>query len=78
MHLIDFGVSKQFAGNSKLIGSPGTIAFASPESLSGEEYDAYQSDVWSFGVLLYCCIFGELPFQDSEESDMMNEIATKV
>ncbi|ORZ11121.1 kinase-like domain-containing protein [Absidia repens] len=42
----------------------GTIAFASPEILSMEPYQAEPAEVWSLGVLLYTLVFGEVPFSN--------------
>jgi CheY-like chemotaxis protein len=40
----------------------GTVQYAAPEVLRGQNPDAY-SDVWSFGVMLYESVAGELPFR---------------
>ncbi|KAI8084951.1 kinase-like domain-containing protein [Halteromyces radiatus] len=42
----------------------GTIAFASPEILRMEPYQAEPAEVWSLGVLLYTLVFGEVPFSN--------------
>ncbi|ORX54128.1 kinase-like protein [Hesseltinella vesiculosa] len=43
----------------------GTIAFASPEILRMEPYQAEPAEVWSLGVLLYTLVFGEVPFNNA-------------
>jgi serine/threonine-protein kinase len=40
----------------------GTIPYLAPEALKGQRPDA-RSDIWSFGVLLYESVTGQLPFQ---------------
>ncbi|KAI8330869.1 kinase-like domain-containing protein [Chlamydoabsidia padenii] len=74
--LIDFGSavtlprhyqSKQEQQNNKSVivlhrKFYGTIAFASPEILRMEPYQAEPAEVWSLGILLYTLIYGEVPF----------------
>ena len=73
LKLCDFGVSHQFRENEKgfLWMEPGTLPYQSPELVSmfsrsksfGEaSYDAYASDCWALGVLLYRISCGHLPF----------------
>ncbi|KAG0242853.1 hypothetical protein BGX31_011443 [Mortierella sp. GBA43] len=42
----------------------GTINYASPEILKGEEYRAEAAEIWSLGILLYTILYGEVPFND--------------
>jgi p90 ribosomal S6 kinase len=46
-----------------MAGSPGTAAYMAPEVLQGVAPTA-ASDMYSIGVLLYFCLFGQTPFVD--------------
>ena len=64
--LTDFGISRMMQREGTQLTEigvmMGTIDYMSPEACRGEELDA-QADIWSFGVLLYEMLTGELPFQ---------------
>jgi non-specific serine/threonine protein kinase len=67
--IVDFGLAK-LAGQARVTktGSTlGTVAFMSPEQARGEEIDC-RTDLWSFGVMLYEMLTGELPFQGENEA----------
>lgn len=51
----------------------GTPAFLAPEQVKGEAADA-RSDVFSFGVLLYECCTGRLPFDGKTSSAILYKI----
>ena len=61
--IMDFGFAKVEKGiQLTQIGyTVGTIAYMSPEQTKGEEVD-YRTDIWSFGVVLYEMLTGDLPF----------------
>ena len=68
-HLMDFGLAKREAGeititvDGQIFGTP---AYMSPEQARGEGHHAdRRTDVYSFGVLLFQLLTGELPFRGS-------------
>ena len=73
--IMDFGLAK-IAGGAQLTkehSTLGTAAYMSPEQARGEEVD-HRSDIWSFGVVLYEMLTGELPFNGDYEQELIYAI----
>jgi serine/threonine protein kinase/dienelactone hydrolase len=73
--IMDFGLAK-LRGASKVTktGSTlGTLQYMSPEQVQGLEVDQ-RSDIFSFGVVLYEMITGQLPFKGEHEAAIMYSI----
>jgi len=87
--VLDFGLAKDFpdahSGSSttrseattQLMTAAGTIlgtaAYMSPEQAAGKEANA-QSDIFSFGIVLYEMMCGRRPFNGKTTADLMAEI----
>ena len=73
--IMDFGLAKVDKGiQLTQIGyTVGTIAYMSPEQTKGEEVD-YRTDIWSFGVVLYEMLTGDLPFNGDYEQAIVYSI----
>ena len=73
--IMDFGLAKLLSGEklerSRL--TAGTIGYTSPEQIKGEEIGPL-SDLWSFGVVLYEMLTGNLPFTGDHEAAVIYEV----
>jgi TolB-like protein/Tfp pilus assembly protein PilF/predicted Ser/Thr protein kinase len=80
--VLDFGLARHLPDR---VGQPcpdstltidafaGTLSHMAPELLRGERADA-RSDIWSFGVLLYELLTGELPFSGRTQFETSSAI----
>jgi len=60
--------------NEFLTTSCGSPNYAAPEIVSGVEYDGFQVDIWSLGVILYSLVCGMLPFDDDNPIFLFRQI----
>ena len=77
--IMDFGLAKLREGGSKITrltkegSTVGTAGYMSPEQVQGQNTD-HRSDIFSFGVVLYEMMAGQLPFRGVHETALAYEI----
>ena len=67
LKLVDFGLSTKYSDDILLDQPCGTVVYAAPEVLDGNEYHGMLADVWSSGIVLYGMASGYLPFSDKDD-----------
>lgn len=72
IRLQDFCLSSGFNKKKFSANSIASLYFMAPERIDGkcEKGDMGKTDMWAFGALLYCLIFGETPF-DAHKSGVL-------
>ena len=71
----DFGLSKFFKSTEiKLQTNCGSPCYSAPEVLRGNKYKPLPVDIWGIGIILYCMICGELPFEDENEVMLVRKV----
>ncbi len=69
-HIVDFGVAKRLDDESSHLtvsgatGGPGTLAYMSPEQVTGKSVDT-RTDIYSLGVVFYRLLTGRWPYDVS-------------
>ena len=73
--ILDFGLAKLKGGTqlTQEFTKMGTVSYMSPEQVRGDIVN-HLSDIWSFGVLLYYMLTGELPFKGDYPQSIMYTI----
>ena len=67
--ILDFGIAKllQVDNSEQTSSFMGTLAYASPEQMEGQELDN-RSDIYSLGIMMYQMLTGALPFRPSSNT----------
>jgi Tol biopolymer transport system component/predicted Ser/Thr protein kinase len=78
VRVMDFGLAK-LRGSLKLTrttSTVGTLSYMAPEQIQGGEVDV-RSDIFSFGVVLYEMLTGQMPFVGEHEAAVMYSIVNE-
>uniref|UniRef100_A0A8C1QZZ1 Mitogen-activated protein kinase kinase kinase n=1 Tax=Cyprinus carpio TaxID=7962 RepID=A0A8C1QZZ1_CYPCA len=67
MKISDFGTSKELSDKSMKMSFAGTVAWMAPEVIRNEPVSE-KVDIWSFGVVLWELLTGEIPYKDVDSS----------
>ena len=71
----DFGLSKYYKSTeTRLKTNCGSPCYSAPEVLRGNRYKPKPVDVWGLGIILYCMVCGELPFEDEREDILVRKV----
>ncbi len=76
--VLDFGLARPVEGNIELTDQgivTGTPGYMSPEQARGEAVD-HRTDLFSFGVVLYRLLTGQLPFSGANPMAVLTAVAT--
>lgn len=72
--IIDFGIARA-AGEVGITDTGkvmGTLGYASPEQLSGDEQLTFATDIYSLGIVAYECLTGSTPFRSPNPQAVMH------
>lgn len=70
--VIDFGLSKDFAGQDTMHTMSGSPYYIAPEVFL-QEY-THKIDIWSLGVVLYIMLSGKVPFPGNSELEIIGNV----
>lgn len=72
--IVDFGLSNTWKEGERLKTACGSPWYAAPEMIAGKYYHGTNVDLWSSGIVLYAMVWGFLPFEDPDTSNLYKKI----
>lgn len=60
--IVDFGMSKRANYNDLSSSFCGSQAYLAPEKVALHDHNIFKADIFSLGVILFCCLNGQLPY----------------
>eukprot|EP01095_Lingulamoeba_sp_RSL-Kostka_P004544 TRINITY_DN15779_c0_g1_i1.p1 TRINITY_DN15779_c0_g1~~TRINITY_DN15779_c0_g1_i1.p1 ORF type:complete len:347 (+),score=96.30 TRINITY_DN15779_c0_g1_i1:80-1120(+) len=72
--LCDYGLSRKYNKNQKQLAFPGTLQYASPESIQNQYIYGPEVDLWALGVTLYVFYTGLFPFCGDDDCEIIESI----
>ena len=72
--LCDFGLCHEMSSDYLLRTPCGSPYYAPPEIISKKQYDGEKSDIWSTGVVAFTMATGVLPWTETNQNRLFNEI----
>lgn len=75
--ITNFRLGKHLMSDSNMLKDQrGSLAYISPDVLSGKPYNGKPSDMWAFCVVLFTMLYGQFPFYDSAPQELFNKTKT--
>lgn len=75
--IVDFGISGICKGSIGEKNEAGTLRYMAPEVLMGTDVRANPAiDIWAMGIMLYCMVYYNFPFNGSDHAEIKEKIAT--
>jgi serine/threonine protein kinase len=73
-YLIDFGLSYAFKPSVFRVVFSGSSCYRSIEMLEETPFIGPEADIWALGVMYYCMVFGDYPFQGYSDAEVLKSI----